>query len=66
MHNISNCKKTVSLFGRRLGITLIPEIVASTVLCNRVLKVRQRKKGKDLTQSYDKSPYTNRYAKRAK
>ena len=26
----------------------------------------QREKGRDLTQSYDKSPYTNRNVKRAK
>ena len=26
----------------------------------------QRQKGRDLTQSYDKSPYTNRNVKRAK
>ena len=27
--------------------------------------VRQREKGRDLTQSFDKSPYTNRNVKRA-
>ena len=27
---------------------------------------RSREKGRDLTQSYDKSPYTNRNVKRAK
>ena len=27
---------------------------------------RKREKGRDLTQSYDKSPYTNRNVKRAK
>ena len=31
-----------------------------------ILKSFKRKKGRDLTQSYDKSPYTNRNVKRAK
>ena len=30
------------------------------------LFVKAREKGRDLTQSYDKSPYTNRNVKRAK
>ena len=33
---------------------------------NLLLVVSQREKGRDLTQSYDKSPYTNRNVKRAK
>ena len=31
-----------------------------------VLALISREKGRDLTQSYDKSPYTNRNVKRAK
>ena len=30
------------------------------------MKIHFRQKGGDLTQSYDKSPYTNRNVKRAK
>ena len=31
-----------------------------------VSKIAERQKGRDLTQSYDKSPYTNKNVKRAK
>ena len=34
-----------------------------TIICTLLLK---RKKGRDLTQSYDKSPYTSRNVKRAR
>ena len=33
---------------------------------NVVAAMNEREKGRDLTQSYDKSPYTNRNVKRAK
>ena len=33
---------------------------------SQILKRSLREKGRDLTQSYDKSPYTNRNVKRAK
>ena len=36
----------------------------NTDVCQR--DVLQREKGRDLIQSYDKSPYTNRNVKRAK
>ena len=41
----------------------MPEKCRSKGWCYKPTK---REKGRDLTQSYDKSPYTNRNVKRAK
>ena len=38
----------------------------SEVAYGQVERIGSRQKGKDLTQSYDKSPYKNRNVKRAK
>ena len=43
---------------------------SATLCCDAIFglftTIIQREKGRDLTQSYDKSPYTNRNVKRAK
>ena len=54
--NISNHNQFDSCIGTRLLILFI---------CRDSVTVL-REKGRDLTQSYDKSPYANRYVKRAK
>ena len=38
----------------------------STEVCSKFKSPETRQKGGDLTQSYDKSPYTNRKVKGAK
>ena len=40
--------------------------ITDSTNCDQLVSIIPREKGRDLTQSYDKSPYTNRNVKRAK
>ena len=53
---------------RRLGLYdgPCPKLLIILLLNGRGTTATIREKGRDLTQSYDKSPYTNRNVKRAK
>ena len=60
-------------FHKHLGVTInndcmwhehVSEITSKT--WKRINIADLKRKGRDLTQSYDKSPYTNRTVKRAK